>query len=61
MVSYYVLFEPVTKRFAASGHTASTTCSINYAKHFTSIWSAENWRNKFESLGSFIVKRIERY
>lgn len=59
MCTYYVLYDPTARLFAAVGHTAGTTWSMNRAKHFTSPWSAENWQRKSDVFQSFIVKKIQ--
>lgn len=61
MCTYYVLYDPNGRVFAAAGRGAGVSISMNYAKHFTSIWSAVNWKRKHPDLQVFIVKKISRY
>lgn len=61
MCTYYVLYDPNGRVFAAAGRGAGVSVSINYAKHFTSIWSAENWKRNHPALQEFTVKKICRY
>lgn len=43
------------------GHRIAMTMSMNKAKHFTSKWSAENWKKKSDMFDGCIIKRIEGY
>lgn len=61
MCTFYLLFDPDTKEFVRAGKIADVCRSMNGAKHFTSEWSAANWRSNHPDFGSFIVKRIQRY
>lgn len=61
MCTYYVLYNPAARVFAQAGRYGGFTISLNYAKHFTSEWSANNWKNGRPDLEPFIVKKIQRY
>lgn len=61
MITFYLLFNPIKKEFAKSGHGGGITYSINLAKHFTSEWSATRYRAANDYLSEFIVKKIQRY
>lgn len=61
MYSYYLLYDPTFRQFAMCGHRVAMTMSMNKAKHFTSKWSAENWKKKSNMFDGCIIKRIESY
>ena len=59
MLTYYVLFDEFSRSFVRTGrrHDALTD-SPNFAKHFTSIWSATNFAKKCHFLQCLTVKKI---
>lgn len=64
MVTFYVLYDAFTRSFVKAGRMGGYTSSLNQAKHFTSEWSAKNFRDdvkRVEFLHMFIVKKIQRY
>lgn len=61
MCTYYLLFDPATNEFVSAGKIVNVCHSMNRAKHFTSVWSATNWRGNHPDFKSFIVKKIQRY
>lgn len=61
MYRYFVLYDPRNRLFARRGRSFATTCSLNDAKHFTSQWSAENWKRCHSMFLGMIIKRIECY
>ena len=60
MATFYVLFDPSLRMFAKSGHNGGLSCSMNIAKHFTSVWSAENYKKRSSLYGDCIIKKIVR-
>ena len=58
MTTFFVLFDEFTRSFVRAGKNGGLSCSLNAAKHFTSIWSANNYRSRCHDLGCFTVKRI---
>lgn len=59
MLTYYVLFDEFSRSFVRSGRgNDALTSSLNYAKHFTSIWSASNFAKRYPYLECFTIKRI---
>ena len=59
MLTYYVLYDEFSRSFVRAGRASNAlTNSLNYAKHFTSIWSASNFAKKCPLLRCFTVKRI---
>ena len=63
MATFYVLYDAFTRSFVAAGRDCRLTPSLNYAKHFTSLWSAENFKKdvrRSDTLQSFIIKKIAR-
>lgn len=61
MVTYYVLFNPISGEFARAGKNAGVCYSMNAAKHFTSEWSAKNYASAHDDFECFTVKMIQRY
>ena len=62
MNTFYVLYEPVTRSFVRAGRAGGFTTSLNAAKHFTSEWSAINFRdnvNRVKFLHMFFIKKIQ--
>lgn len=55
MATFYLLYNPISKEYAKSGRLASVTYSLNLAKHFTSAWSAQNYRASHRMFDSFSV------
>lgn len=58
MATFYVLYDEFTRTFVRAGWAGGHTLSLNDAKHFTSKWSAENFRAKGYLLSHMIVKKI---
>lgn len=61
MKTFYVLYDTFTMSFVRAGRAGGYTTSLNAAKHFTSGWSAKNFRDdvrRVESLHMFIIKKI---
>lgn len=61
MVTYYVLYEPLSGTFVRSGRYDFRTYSLNQAKHFTSEWNAKNHAARIADGDLLIVKKIQRY
>lgn len=61
MVTNYVLYNEFTRMFIRAGRGVMYTLSLNNAKHFTSEWSANQFKNKIGELSSLTVKKIQRY
>ena len=60
MRTFYVIMSR-NRELVAAGSGVRYTISLNYAKHFTSVWSAENFlkRNKLDDpAGYFMIKKI---
>lgn len=57
---YYVLFDPSLRMFAKSGCNGGMSCSMNIAKHFTSLYSAEMYKKRSSLYGDCIIKKILR-
>ena len=63
MATFYVLYDTFSRLFVKAGREGGYTSSLNYAKHFTSEWSARNFRDNVqrrEFLQMFIIKKIAR-
>lgn len=61
MTTFYVLYDVSTRSFVRAGRKLCLTYSLNAAKHFTSIWSANNCRRKFRDLDCRLtIKSIVR-
>lgn len=63
MATFYVLYDAFSRSFVKAGHDGGYTSSLNYAKHFTSLWSAENFKKdarRADTLQNFIIKKITR-
>lgn len=63
MATFYVLYDAFSRSFVKAGRDGGYTSSLNYAKHFTSEWSARNFRDdvrRHEFLHMFIIKKIAR-
>ncbi len=58
MKTFYIVMT-IGHYFIAAGSGCSLTTSLNYAKHFTSIWSATNFmkRNKLQE-DYYYIKKI---
>lgn len=58
MKTFYVLYNAFSRSFVRAGREGGYTTSLNYAKHFTSMWSAETFmkRNELQSDFYFIKK-----
>lgn len=63
MATFYVLYDAFSRSFVAAGRDFGFTPSLNYAKHFTTLWSAENFKkavHRADTLQNFIIKKIAR-
>lgn len=63
MTTFYVLYDEFNRSYVRAGRLFgrrhfSLVESLNYASHFTSIWSASNTAKKCTLLGCLTVKRI---
>lgn len=63
MTTFYVLYDEFTRSYVRAGRLfgkdrISFVDSLNYAKHFTSIWSASNFAKRYPYLECFAIKRI---
>lgn len=61
MVTYYVLYDPLSGTFVRSGRYDLRTYSLNNAKHFTSGWNAKNHAARIADGDLLTVKKIQRY
>ena len=61
MVTYYVLYDTFLRTFVRAGRVGGECYNLSQAKHFTSKWSAENYRENHEEFIRFDVKKIVRY
>lgn len=62
MVTYFVLYDTITRMFVRQGNRAGWCTSMNNAKHFTSQWNAENYlRRCVDEHAGIVVKKIVRY
>ena len=58
MSTFYIIMT-IGRDFIAAGSDCRLTSSLNYAKHFTSMWSAEQFMKRNELPGDFyFVKKI---
>lgn len=60
MATFYVLYDPSLRMFAKVGRYGGMSFSINIAKHFTSQWSAENYKKRSSLYDGCIIKKIAR-
>lgn len=60
MATFFVLYDEFTRTFVRSGKGNFRTYSLNSAKHFTSEWSANNFRAKSDEFETLTVKKIVR-
>lgn len=60
MITFYVLYDAFSRQFVASGKGCRMTYNLNAAKHFTSEWSANNFRSSNNNLECLTVKKIVR-
>lgn len=61
MVTYYVLYDARANMFARAGKGKGWTYTLNLAKHFTSSWSAGNYRKTLPDSEGVMIKKIQRY
>lgn len=59
MCTFFVLYDPFWRLFIAAGRSVRTTTSINYAKHFTSEWSANNFRKHTGEPEAYRIIKIQ--
>lgn len=60
MATFYVLYDEFSRTFVRAGRGNGRTFNLNAAKHFTSEWSADNYRKKSDELECLTVKKIAR-
>lgn len=60
MATFFVIYDPIGRAFVRKGYERLFTNSLNFAKHFTTQWSADNWRKSFADGERMIVKKIAR-
>lgn len=60
MVTFYVLYDEFTRTFVRAGKGDFRTYSLNYAKHFTSEWSANRFKSNGRDFDCLTVKKIVR-
>lgn len=61
MVTYYVLYDTCSRMFVRSGNRTGWCSSMNYAKHFTSEWNANNYlRRNIDDPEGIVIKKIQR-
>lgn len=60
MATFFVLYDEFSRTFVRAGRGDFRTYSLNAAKHFTSEWSANNFRAKSDEMQSLTVKKIVR-
>ena len=60
MATFYVIFDPIGRAFVRKGSGYTFTHSLNFAKHFTSEWSANNFRANMQDADGLILKKIVR-
>lgn len=61
MVTYYVVYDAAANMFAKAGKGHGWTYSLNFAKHFTSQWNAENYLKRLQDSEGVMIKKIQRY
>lgn len=58
MSTFYIIMT-ICRDFIAAGSGCRLTSSLNYAKHFTSMWSAEQFMKRNELPEDFyLIKKI---
>lgn len=60
MATFFVLYDGFSRMFVRAGNRGGWTYSLNCAKHFTSVWSACNYRDRFGDLCALTVKKVSR-
>ncbi len=60
MVTYYVLITDGGQMVAA-GRGITFTYNVSHAKHFTSEWSANSFRERMPDGDLYRVKKIQRF
>lgn len=60
MATFYVLYDEFSRTFVRAGKGDFRTYSLNNAKHFTSEWSANNFRTRSNEMECLTVKKIVR-
>lgn len=60
MATFFVLYDEFSRSFVRSGKGNFRTYSLNNAKHFTSEWSANNFRSNSDDMECLTVKKIVR-
>lgn len=61
MITYFVLYDEFSRTFVSAGRGYNRTYSLNHAKHFTSEWSANNFKKNCTEFECMTVKKIQRY
>lgn len=63
MTTFFVLYDEFTRSFVRAGREGGYAYSLNAAKHFTSEWSARQFRDherRVEALHMYAIKKIVR-
>lgn len=58
MTTFYVLWSPSFQMYARAGRGTGIITSLNYAKHFTSQWSAANYKRNSNLFEDCVIKKI---
>lgn len=61
MTTFYVLYDEFTRTFVRAGKSNLRTYSLNAAKHFSSVWSANRFKYRCDDLECLTVKKVQRY
>ena len=59
MCTFYVLYDEQSRFFVRQGNGRCLTYTLNNAKHFTSEWSATNFRNKMSDPTPWVIKKVQ--
>ena len=58
MITRFVIFCPGTKMMIRQGAGVRVTYNLNYAKHFSTEWSAQQFLKKLTDPDLYIIKAI---
>lgn len=58
MATFFVIYDPINRLFVRAGNGIRFTYAINYAKHFTSRWSADCFLQKMPDSLMYEIKTI---
>lgn len=62
MATYYLIYDPRTRLFVASGNKFRLTYSMSAAKHLTSEWSARKVLDKWaDELEGCVIRKIQTF